>query len=206
MLFSLRQQGETAAKPAQAPGSGATTLALSGRRSRLGWLTGSRAGTPSNHARIYRKGLSGARGAAAGHKADSVGGYAAAWTKTKPAPRRETINFLQAWGRQQALSSGGRDSGPGEGLSKPREGAGEELSLGGPCVQGEPCLKRVWPGHDLKGPLQWLLLPCRAGRSSVLFTWLLVGSLRYKPSSVISLLCASLGKSPQTLVFFLSFT
>lgn len=100
MLFSLRQQGETAAEPAQALGSGATTLALLGRRSRLGWPTGSRAGTPSNHARIYRKGLSGARGAAEGHKADSMGGYAAAWTKTKPAPRQETINFLQAWGRQ----------------------------------------------------------------------------------------------------------
>lgn len=59
-----------------------------------------------------------------GHKADSTGKEAAAWTQAKPASGQESINFTQAWGKQQAPSSGRKDSGPGEGLAQASEGAG----------------------------------------------------------------------------------
>lgn len=39
--------------------------------------------TPSKHAKIYLKGFSGAMGSVEGHKADSTGKEAAAWTQAK---------------------------------------------------------------------------------------------------------------------------
>ena len=71
-----------------------------------------------------------------GHKADSTGREAAAWTQTKPASHQETINFIQAWGKQTQA--------PGKASPSP--------NLRGPPVQGEPYLERVWPGHNLKAP------------------------------------------------------
>lgn len=75
-----------------------------------------------------------------------------------PAPHRDT-NFLQAWARRQALSSGGRDSDRGCGAgnpdrwltTEPGEGSGTKPAVRGPVPPKSPAWTRS-PVDDLKGP------------------------------------------------------
>ena len=131
-----------------------------------------------------------------GHKADSMGREAAAWTQTKPASGQETINFIQAWGKQQAPSSGRKDSRPGEGLAQPREGAGEELNLGGPRVQGEPCLE----SSPTTAPS-----PPQAGQPLALFMWLLKVQTLLCYATILSSFREKLSNTVLLLFFFVLF-
>lgn len=76
----------------------------------------------------------------------------------KPVPYRDT-NFPQAWGGQQVLSSGRRDSDRGCGAgnpdrwptTEPREGTGTEPALRGPVPPKSPAWTQSLV-DDLKGP------------------------------------------------------
>lgn len=58
---------------------------------------------------MYRKGLPGARVAADGHEVTEAEHMQLRLDHNEPESRQDT-NVLQAWGRQQPLSSGRRDS------------------------------------------------------------------------------------------------